>query len=205
MLFVLTGGVQTGKTRWLEQLACELERRGIVTLGVLAPGVWADRQGDEAHSEHVDANGFEKLGIDNVLLPDRRRIPFARRVDLAQCEGAYDATAQSAQAQLSWHISEEALGEVNAHLTGLARHAADDNPPSLLIIDELGRLELLRGGGLTGALDLLEGGPTPNMPHALVVVRESLLPHLETRFGKWGERKDIKPDDASAALVLDVF
>ena len=64
MLFLLTGEVQIGKTRWLESLVTELADCGVSCVGVLAPGQWVPAEG-----EHADANGFEKLGIDNVLLP----------------------------------------------------------------------------------------------------------------------------------------
>ncbi|MFR1166965.1 MAG: hypothetical protein ACLSDQ_04740 [Adlercreutzia equolifaciens] len=54
MLFLLTGEVQIGKTRWLESLVTELADRGVPCAGVLAPGQWVPSEG-----EHADANGFE--------------------------------------------------------------------------------------------------------------------------------------------------
>ena len=74
MLFILTGDIQIGKTRWLESTCRKLAADGIPCAGVVAPGVWVP-------SEHDDANGFEKLGIDNLLLPQGERITFARRRD----------------------------------------------------------------------------------------------------------------------------
>ena len=71
MLFILTGDIQIGKTRWLESTCRKLAADGIPCAGVVAPGVWVP-------SEHGDANGFEKLGIDNLLLPQGERIPFLR-------------------------------------------------------------------------------------------------------------------------------
>ena len=38
MLFILTGDVQSGKTRWLERLVAELAADGVESRGVLAPG-----------------------------------------------------------------------------------------------------------------------------------------------------------------------
>ena len=58
MLFLLTGEVQIGKTRWLESLVAELGAFGVPCAGVLAPGQWVPSTGP-----HADANGFEKLGI----------------------------------------------------------------------------------------------------------------------------------------------
>lgn len=201
MLFVLTGNVQTGKTRWLETLVSDLLRAGVQPCGVLAPGVWIDRRDDLASYPHADANGFEKLGIDNVLLPEGERIAFARRTDLAENEGTYDPNSQSGKAKLGWHISDDALERVNGHFASL-RMASGESTLRFLVIDELGRLELERGEGLTETIAILEDGPAPTMPHALVVVREMLLPYMEGRFERWGETVHVQPDAESKALIL---
>ena len=44
MLFVLTGGIQTGKTRWLGRLVEALGAEGVRCAGVMAPGVWRKRR-----------------------------------------------------------------------------------------------------------------------------------------------------------------
>lgn len=163
MLYILTGDVQIGKTRWLQALVSDLEARGAVCDGVIAPGVWRE---DET-------GGFDKLGIDNELLPTHEVVHFARRDDLARAEGTFDANAQSAKAMLRWHISDEAIRKVNAHFDALIQAA--EVPQKLdasecarlhagpakrmLIVDELGRLELLRNEGLTSAMELLKRGP----------------------------------------------
>ena len=107
MLFLLTGDVQIGKTRWLERLAAELAGDGVPVAGVLAPGVWRVREPHEVPGERglAGEGRFEKLGIDNVLLPGGERVPFARRRDLALAEGSFDPTSQSASAQLAWESS----------------------------------------------------------------------------------------------------
>src|SRR5699024_2642009 len=112
LLFLLTGDVRIGKTRWLEGLCAELSDAGTRVAGVVAPGVWR---------AVGDGDGFEKLGIDNVLLPGGERVPFARRRDLALAEGVLDPRSQSEAARLGWHISDDALARVNAHFEGLAR------------------------------------------------------------------------------------
>ena len=205
MLFVLTGDVQTGKTRWLERVVTSLGNRGVSAYGVLAPGVWADRRDAHERSGNIDANGFEKLGIDNVLLPQGERIAFARRADLAAHEGTFDTSAQSARAKLGWHIADSAIDRVNGHFSTLCESAHSSGDVGLLVIDELGRLELERDGGLTEAVCVLEAGPTPEIPHALIVVREALLPRLDNRFASWGKRVLVKPDEASSAIVLAAF
>lgn len=189
MLYLLTGQVQTGKTRWLQGLVSTYEARGVAVGGVLAPGVWREVTARDG------AASFEKLGIDNILLPEHETIPFASRRDLAVLDGTIDAESQSARARLHWEVSRDALARVNAHFEQLTREAHVKTAASLLVVDELGRLELLRGEGLACALALLELGPTPAYPDAIVVVRETLLPQAhELLDGPWnGDVREIAP------------
>ena len=315
MLFVLTGDVQIGKTRWLTSLVDELRHAGVGSEGVLAPGVWrqrseaecaalasagvgtasADMNADEgvvagawaasdapvaapAASVAVPASpaapvapavapdaasanlssgrglggtdAFEKLGIDNKLLPDGPVIPFARRRDLARREGTYDEASQSARIGMGWEISDKAIAQVNAYFSDIfdrVWHKGGSQAGSLfrvagggsacadaasggmcgssacgkgeageidacaagarlLVVDELGRLELEHGMGLDAALRLLDVGPTPCFPHALVVVRSWLLPAARERFEPvWGEVCTIGPNDVGRASVLSAF
>ena len=215
--------MQIGKTRWLESLVTELADYGVSCVGVLAPGQWVPSEG-----EHADANGFEKLGIDNVLLPSGERIPFARRGDLARADGTFNEESQAAKAELVWHIDDAAIDRVNAHFDELAVRASVAVPtdakshsgrsaegaeskdpsraPGLLIVDELGRLEIWRGGGLTSAMALLAQGPTAAFPHALVVVRDYLLDDAEALLAEaWPDRRRIKPNDAAREAILAAF
>ena len=74
----------------------------------------------------------------------------------------------------------------------------------MLVVDELGRLELLRGCGLTNALAILDAGPTPQFPHAIAVVRETLLDEARRRFEpRWDKATVIGPDDTARNLVLE--
>ena len=203
MLFILTGDVQTGKTRWLEKLIDSLHENGVSAQGVLAPGVWRSGNDSDALEEYVDENGFEKLGIDNVLLPDDKRIPFARRRDIAEAEGLLNPNAQSEKANLLWHINEDAIAKVNDHLASLPHPT--EHSKRLLVIVELGRLEILHGGGIVEALNLLEQGPNAMFPHALVIVRSALLDEAKTRFPLWGEPTLIDPDCKSANQVITAF
>lgn len=213
MLFLLTGNVQTGKTRWLEAFLAELAEAGVTSVGVLAPGVWCRHDSGQLSPETLAAGGhaapegqpaFEKLGIDNVLLPQGTRLSFARRRDLAQDEGTFDPKSQSAAERLSWEISEDALAQVNAHLSSFGECAFHPAATSeLLVIDEVGRLELLRNGGLTAALELIDGGPSPRFPHALAIVREQLLEAAQERFAApWGgEVCAIEPNEEGRHAV----
>lgn len=198
MLFMLTGEVQTGKTRWLERLTSQASHEEVTCSGVLAPGVWRRRAAGGA-----GRGEFEKLGIENVLLPGGERIPFARRRDLSQKEGTFDPSSQSAAAQLAWDISDAALARVNDHFASLSGRARDASiQRGLLIVDELGRLELMRGGGLTEAVSLLEAGPLPAFPHAVIVVRAALAELARERFATpWGGCQTVFPDDAGSAAI----
>lgn len=195
VLFILTGDIQIGKTRWLESTCQKLASDGIPCAGVVAPGVWVP-------SEQGDANGFEKLGIDNLLLPQGERITFARRRDLAQAEGTFDPNSQSAQMQLGWEISDEAISQVNAHFDRIDARSRQNERQSLLVVDELGRLELMRNQGLTSALALLDEGPNSAFPHALIVVRDVLVDLACERFAPaWGDPALIGPtQDAEGAI-----
>ena len=210
MLFALTGDIQTGKTRWLGRLAEGLATEGVRCAGVLAPGVWRRRDPDAAPSPGERAVGsqagsaYEKLGIDNVLLPQGERIAFARRADLARAAGAYDGGSQAARAGLGWAIDDAAIARVNAHFDRLAAEFPPASPahPSLLIVDELGRLELVRGEGLVSAMRILDAGPSRAFPVAIVVVRADLLPLARERFERaWGPLVLIAPDDAGERIV----
>lgn len=200
MLFLLTGEVQIGKTRWLESLVAELGAFGVPCAGVLAPGQWVPSTGP-----HADANGFEKLGIDNVLLPGGERVPFARRGDLARADGTFDEESQAAKAELAWHIDDAAIDRVNARFDEITAHASAV-APGLLIVDELGRLEIWRNGGLTSAVALLAQGPTAAFPHALAVVRDYLLDDTEALLAPaWPEIARISPNDAAREAILAAF
>ena len=209
MLFLLTGEVQIRKTRWLEALVADLAERGVPCAGVLAPGQWVASAGERA-----DGNGYEKLGIDNVLLPDGERVSFARRGDLARADGTFDEGSQAAQAELAWHISDAAIERVNAHFEKLRSLACAESVPEsegsprlrrpgLLVVDELGRLEIWRGGGLTEAVALLAEGPSAAFPHALVVVRDYLADDAEALLAEaWPDRMRIAPDKEGQVAVL---
>ncbi len=217
MLFLLTGNIQTGKTRWLMRTLSALEESGVALYGALTPGVWRHRSPQEIEQEGGPSacGEYEKLGIDAVLLPQRERFFFARPVDRedgeAECDGnvAVDGQPanQSRRANLSWDISEEALAAINAHFDALQASGPSYSGSRLLVIDELGRLELCHDGGLSSALRMVDAGPSGAYPHILTVVREALIDRAHQRFrAVWhDDMVDIAPDEDSARLLLDAL
>lgn len=226
MLFILTGVMQTGKTRWLECLIERVRENDMPVYGVVAPGQWINHGANAPVGQR-----FEKLGIDNILLPQNERFAFARRPDLVEqdCEegdadneskDALTRCSQSTHAELGWAIDDTAIDQVNAHFCTLCAQAKDctlpedikratgitvqaPKHPGLLVIDELGPLELLKNGGLTSAMNVLSQGPSPLCAHALIVVRESLCDTAAQRFGDcWDGATAIYPSDAACDQVL---
>ncbi|MBR2836661.1 MAG: hypothetical protein IKE43_13255 [Coriobacteriales bacterium] len=188
MLYFLTGDIQTGKTRWLEQTIARLNEQGVICAGVIAPGIW-QKQGDT----------YKKLGIENVLLPQQERFVFGMRRECASSQtDAKTSDSQSSKAKLGWDIPDASIEKVNAHFDSLQQEAANGEikTPRLLVIDELGQLELLHEGGLTSAVKMLKAGPTASYPHALVIVRSWLLDAAIDLFSPiWPEYCTILPDE----------
>lgn len=204
MLLILTGDIQTGKTRWLEKLVANLSAHDVRVEGVLAPGIW--RSIEDAPADAPTSERFEKLGIDNVLLPGGQRIRFALRRDLAETAEEPGRYHQSDRAQLGWAIFDDAIAEVNLHFARLRSVSDTHDEPCLLVVDELGRLELEHSGGLTEAVALLEDGPQYSLHHALIVVRSNLADIAAQRFSDiWGEVRRIAPCDEARELVYSLM
>lgn len=192
MLLVLAGDIQTGKTRWLEARVAELGARGVTCAGVVAPGVWREGRGRTGGARLV------KRGIDNVLLPEGTRLRLARPL-----------AGRDARTGLAWDFDRDALARVNAHFSALRARAAAaaggspaDARPGLLVVDELGPLELRRGEGLVEALATVSCGPTPLWQNALVVVRRSLADEALARLAPaWEAAALVAPDEDGRHLL----
>lgn len=189
MLYILTGQVQIGKSRWLERLVRDLQEKGTECYGVISAGVWV-----RSSSSHANESGFEKLGIDSILLPDWQRFEFAQRLDLVKASGSYDKESQAGKVGLGWHISDDAIVRVNDHFAHIAKARSKHEVKGLLVVDELGRLELERGGGLIEAMKLLEQGSDPCFENAIVVARDIFAHEVAQRYGDvWGGAQMMSP------------
>ena len=191
MLYILTGRIQSGKTRWLQKVVAALSEHKIPYYGVLAPGIW-----------QCDGGVYRKIGIENELMPSGTRVLFAQPL--------LNSAADVGNLGMQWDFLAEAVDAVNDHFSLLIKLRNESQPTrfamrgeatrksgGVLIVDELGMLELRRKTGITEAMRMLELGPCSLVDNAIIVVRESLLDAVRHRFDKWGETTLISPDDAS--------
>lgn len=147
---LLTGTKQVGKTTVCQRVAELARARGYRPQGVLTPALY-------------DGNGA-KIGFEALDLGR------GQRWLLALTEQGLDGPQ---------------IGPYTFDAAGLARaievlQQACALPGDLLIVDEIGPLELERGQGFAPLLDLL---PLPGPGHVLIVVRPALLPALRRRLG----------------------
>ncbi len=196
MLYILTGSIQSGKTRWLQEVVSMLEEKGISCEGVIAPGIWAK-----------SSDGFIKDGILNELLPTHETLTFGLKPDQEKGIVANINCSSNPSKDSGWYIDDQAVAKVNDHFTNLDKAITHSNEPceNILVIDELGVLELLKGTGITKAMDLLQKGNQDHYKHAIVVVRSKKdLPLLvSNRYSQyWGGSKYIYPNTISPSEFI---
>lgn len=155
---LLTGPVGVGKTTIAQRVVDLARQQGLVCGGVLAPAI-TDHRG-------------QKIGVCGIDLRTGERRTLARTDrDLGgPAVGVYSFDGEA----LAWtvRVVEQALDPCTTP------------PCDLVIVDEIGKLELWQGVGLAPILSHLS---TPRRPWVLVLVRDFLLAELQTRLGP-GER-----------------
>ncbi|GIK71939.1 MAG: hypothetical protein BroJett021_09270 [Chloroflexota bacterium] len=150
-ILLVTGAIGSGKTTYCRAQIDAARRAGLDVAGVLSPA------------------RFErgvKVGID-VL--DLRSGELRRLAHLRTMETASDVTGVVTQ---RWRFDAAALAWANQVL-------ATATPCDLLVVDELGPLELEQERGWTAALATID---TRAFDMALVVVRKSLLERAMLRW-----------------------
>lgn len=148
-VILLTGDKGVGKSTVCQQVAARARAAGYAVAGVLSP------------PEVAPDGGKVGIWVEDARTGARRRLAVATHLR----RGLPVETTH-------WSFNEDVLqwgAEVIAQAT----------PCDLLLIDELGPLELERGAGWTAAFDVLRGG---DYRWAVVVVRPSLCAPLRHRL-----------------------
>jgi nucleoside-triphosphatase THEP1 len=155
---LISGPVGVGKTTVAERVVGLVRRQGLACGGLLAPAI-KDSHGQKTGIWGVDVRTGERRML-AVVRTDR---------DLGgPAIGPYSFDAEA----LAWAVLviEGALHSTTWPL----------RPCDLVVVDEIGKLELWQGVGLAPLLPRLAAGEAAR---ALVVVRDSLLAELQARLG----------------------
>jgi len=146
-LTLLSGVPGSGKTTFLLE---QLFVAQLSPVGVICPARFEEGQ---------------KTGIVAWLLPGSERLLLARPRDSLD-------SVPSDDVGLYWVFDNEVMERINQHLRSLEALPTPEVGSPLLIIDEIGPLELVHNRGFTEALRLLDAGV---YPEALVVVNLELI------------------------------
>ncbi|MDO4842836.1 MAG: nucleoside-triphosphatase [Phoenicibacter congonensis] len=164
MLYLLTGHVQCGKTTALQGLCAKFQAEGRSVYGVVSPGIF-------------DAEG-RKVAV------NARLYPSAETFLVGQKEANFSGPCCGNR--IPWDFDEAAVGAVNNLFE------AYDGLADVLVIDELGPLEINNNGGFLAPLDLLKQGPTACAPITIAVVRHRLLEPLKSLLADAWTEDEIK-------------
>jgi nucleoside-triphosphatase THEP1 len=165
-LILITGSSGSGKTTWCEALVDQAHQMGISAVGLLSPPVYA---------------GDRKIGIDLLDLEtqERRRLAWLRTSQEPTPAGPATIDWQFDPQVLAW--GDNRLRQTDANQKALQ---------NLLILDELGPLEFVRGQGWQSGLRMIDGR---GFWLACVVVRPALLPVALARW-PWGKTRRVSAE-----------
>lgn len=170
-LILITGPSGSGKTTWCEALTDHARQVGISPVGLISPPVYS---------------GGTKTAIDLLDLQTQER----RR--LARLHNSQKST-QAGPATIDWQFDPQVLawGDTLLQRTDANQEALQN----LLILDELGPLELVRGQGWQSGLRLVDGR---SYRLACVVVRPALLSVALERW-PWGKTLEVSTESLQEA------
>lgn len=166
-LLLITGEIGAGKTTFCWELADRLRERAGSGLDVA--GIVSPGVWDRER----------KIGIDAVTLRSGER----RRLAIGRTEASAGPGTQS------WVFQPETVIWANRVL---AQAVSCD----VLIVDELGPLEWLRGEGFVAGIEAVSSG---RYRYALVVVRAALLDHARRH---WPQAEEVQVDSMPGARAL---
>lgn len=146
---LLTGQIGSGKSTVAARIVALAQGRGLRSDGLLCPA-------------RLDERG-RKVGIDGLRLGTGERRPLADR-DLSQ-PGVHCGI---------WRFEPEAMEWMLAALLDAIRQR-----PDVLVVDEIGPMELLENRGLAPVIPELTAG---TVPLAIVLVRRAFLAALVERL-----------------------
>lgn len=177
MLYLLTGHVQCGKTTALQRLCENFQAEDKSVYGVVSPGVF-------------DAEGT-KVAVNAQLYPSSETFLVGQK--------QANISRSCCGNRIPWDFNEEAVDAVNKHFETY------DGTARVLVIDELGPLEINNNGGFLDPLNLLKRGPSACAPTTIVVVRHRLLGSLKALLADaWPEDeiKVVTPENLEAEISL---
>ncbi len=157
-LIILTGPSQAGKTTLIGQLVEALRQHDVKLTGLTSPAVFADGQ---------------KTGISAVDLTSGET-----RLLAVYAPQAEDPSAE--HRPLQWRFDVDVIRWGNQVFTAAI-------PTEVLIVDEIGPLELQRGQGWSAALSALD---SRQYDLAILVMRPALLAQSQQRWA-WGEVMEV--------------
>lgn len=173
---LLTGPVGVGKTRVAERVVGLARRKGLLCGGLLAPGMMSSC-GQKAGIWGVDVNTGER----RILARTDRNLG-------GPSVGPYSFDANA----LAWA----------AAVIDRALQPAAPRPYDLVIVDEIGKLELWHGIGLAPVLPKLAAGVAGR---SLVLVRDSLLAELQARLAPVEQVVFAVDEENRGALALRIL
>lgn len=142
-IFLVTGERGAGKTTWLKQLVAAARQVGYPVNGLLSPGAFENGNKIAINLVNLatDETRFMCTPVEPHLSAGRGRI---RRLDTGKLVLG------------GWEMQEDVLqwGNELLYEAILSQHTAKSETPAILIIDELGPLELNYGLGFTNAIQL---------------------------------------------------
>jgi nucleoside-triphosphatase len=169
-LVLLTGDIGAGKTTWCLELIDQARQSGIRVSGLVSPPVFEAGQ---------------KVGIDlmDASTDERKRLAVIRK-DISP-----KIAVGPGSSTMKWIFDETVLAWGNQILDHLGAS-------EILVLDELGPLELLENKGLTAGFKCIDA---QHYKLACVVIRPSLLPTALERW-PWGKTLGVGDYSTKAAL-----